>query len=79
MPGGNESDYTMSLHSVDRFLKAINEHNLNMAVQMFCGDGHHDSHAHYQYFTGKFIVPIIPLCESSKALYPHLERDDKTR
>ncbi len=69
----------MSLHSVDRFLKAVEENNLDINVLTFCGDGHHDSHAHYKYFIGKFIVPIIPLCESSKKLFPHIERDDKTR
>ncbi len=79
MPGGNESDYTLSLISMDRFLKAIKEHNLNMVVEMFCGDGHHDSNAHYEYFLEKNIVPIIPLCESSKNLYPHIVRDDKIR
>ncbi len=79
MRGGNESDYTMSLHCIDRFFKAINEHPLNVVVDMFCGDGHHDSHAHYDYFIAKNIVPIIPLCESSKKIYPHIERDDKIR
>lgn len=72
MPGGNESDYTLSLKAFDHILKAAREHGLDLRVGFFCGDGHHDSQAHYRYFQKKQVVPIIPLSENSKNVYPHL-------
>lgn len=72
MPGGNESDFTLSLKAFDRFLKAAREHELELDIAVFCGDGHHDSHAHYRYFREKDIKPVIPLSEKSKKTYPHL-------
>jgi hypothetical protein len=72
MPGGNESDYTLSIRDFDRFLKAARENNLKMHIDMFCGDGHHDSYAHYEYFAAKQVIPIIPLAEKSKKPTPHL-------
>lgn len=75
MPGGNESDYTLSLKAFDRFLKAANENGLDMHIDIFCGDGHHDSCAHYRYFQEKAVSPVIPLSEKSKNVYPHLLED----
>ena len=72
MPGGNESDYTLSLKTFDRFLKATRENNLEMRINIFCGDGHHDSYAHYDYFAAKQVIPVIPLAQKSKTPYPHL-------
>jgi len=72
MPGGNESDYTLSLTSVDRTLKLFREHETEMGIGIFCGDGHHDSYAHYEYFAQKNIMPVIPLREGSKKFLPHL-------
>lgn len=72
MPGGNESDYTLSLTACDRFLKAVRENAVNMDVTEFIGDGHHDSYAHYDYFSKKGIVPFIPLSENSKNAFPQL-------
>ncbi len=72
MPGGNESDYTLSIKDFDRFLKAARENNLKMHIDMFCGDGHHDSYAHYEYFAAKQVIPIIPLAQKNKKLIPHL-------
>ncbi len=72
MPGGNESDYTLSIKDFDRFLKAARENNLKMHIDLFCGDGHHDSYAHYDYFTAKQVIPIIPLAEKGKKPIPHL-------
>ncbi len=77
MPGGNESDYTLSLKALDRLLKALQENGLDVYISAFCGDGHHDSHAHYRYFMEKEIVPIIPLSKvtkTSKVVLSH--RDD---
>jgi hypothetical protein len=71
MPGGNESDYTLSLKAIDRFLKVCSENALPMSIKTFCGDGHHDSYAHYDYFEKKEIIPIIPLSETRHVI-PHL-------
>lgn len=80
MPGGDESDYTLSLKAFDRFLKAIRENGLELKIEIFCGDGHHDSYAHYDYLEQKEVIPVIPLSESSQKTYPHLleERGIKT-
>jgi hypothetical protein len=79
MPGGNESDYTLSLKAFDRFLKVARENGLDMHIGVFCGDGHHDSCAHYQYFETKDVIPVIPLSESSKKTFPHLLDDSQIR
>jgi len=79
MPGGNISDHTLSLESFDRFLKVIEEHGLDIQIDIFCGDGHHDTNAHYHYFQEKGVVPVIPLQEKSKATYPHLSADGLPR
>jgi len=79
MPGGNVSDHTLSLESFDRFLKIIEEHGLDMRVNIFCGDGHHDTNAHYHYFMEKGVIPIIPLSEKSKNTFPHLSDDGPQR
>ena len=76
MPGGNKSDYTLSLEAFDRFLKAVRENGLNLRVKHFVGDGHHDSNAHHNYFRQKGVTPVIPLSENSKKLIPHC-LDDK--
>jgi hypothetical protein len=79
MPGGNESDYTLSLTSVDRFMKAAGENGLDIEIVIFCGDGHHDSYAHYNYFLKKGIIPVIPLTTSGKTVYPHLPDNNNVR
>lgn len=73
MPGGNESDYTLSLNAVDRLLKGLKENGINMSFKYFAGDGHHDSQAHYTYLMEKHIVPVIPLSENTKKTFTHLE------
>ena len=70
MPGGNESDYTLSLKAFDRFLKAAREHGLDLHIDVFCGDGHHDSQAHYRYFLEKDVNPVIPLARTAKRPIP---------
>ncbi|MCP4115815.1 MAG: hypothetical protein GY737_10495, partial [Desulfobacteraceae bacterium] len=79
MPGGNESDYTLSLMSFDRMEKALRENGLDITVSTFIGDGHHDSYAHYHYFGEKNVIPIIPLSKPSQKAYPHLPDDGDTR
>jgi hypothetical protein len=72
MPGGNESDFTLSLKTVDRFFKGARENELKANIPYFCGDCHHDSYAHYEYFQKKGVVPVIPLSEKSQKVIPHL-------
>lgn len=79
MPGGNESDYTLSLKACDRFLKAAAENGLNVRIYAFCGDGHHDSYAHYKYFAEKDIIPIIPLSENTEKAFPKLSGRENVR
>lgn len=79
MPGGNESDYTLSLKALDRLLKAIVESSGKIRVTVFIGDGHHDSYAHYEYLDKKGILPVIPLSEKSEKTYPHLLHDQGIR
>ena len=76
MPGGNESDYTLSLTSFDHLEKALLENELHIGISTFIGDGHHDSYAHYHYFEEKNVIPIIPLSKPSQKAYPHLPDDD---
>ncbi|MCI0529314.1 MAG: hypothetical protein L0Y56_17895, partial [Nitrospira sp.] len=73
LPGGTESDYTLSLKTFDRFVKASRENGVELKIAHFVGDGHHDSYAHYRYFGAKEVIPIIPLCESSKNGLLHIE------
>jgi hypothetical protein len=79
MPGGNESDYTLSLASFDRLEKALRENGLDITVSVFVGDGHHDSYAHYGYFEEKNVIPVIPLSKPSQKTYPHLSDDSGIR
>ena len=79
MFGGNESDYTLSLTAFDRLEKALRENDLHISIAAFIGDGHHDSYAHYGYFGGKNVLPIIPLSKPSQKTYPHLADDSDIR
>jgi hypothetical protein len=76
MPGGNESDFTLSLNTLDRFQKAAHENDMDIHIHYFCGDGHHDSYGHYQYLNEKDIIPVIPLTHQGKKIYPHFENID---
>ena len=73
MPGGNESDYTLSINAIDRLLKGVNENDIDMSFKYFAGDGHHDSQAHYTYLNAKNIIPVIPLSENTKKTLTHLD------
>ena len=76
MPGGNESDFTLSLNTLDRFQKAADENGLDIHIHYFCGDGHHDSYGHYQYLNEKNIIPVIPLTHQGKKTYPQFKNID---
>ena len=73
MPGGNESDFTLSLNALDRFQKAAHENGLNIHISHFCGDGHHDSYGHYHYLEEKEIIPVIPLTHEGKKTFPQFK------
>ncbi len=79
IPGGNESDYTLSLTAFDRFIKAAGENGTPCHISAFCGDGHHDSNAHYHYFLQKEVAPIIPLSQNSKSISHHLPGRNQLR
>ena len=76
LPGGNESDFTLSLNTLDRFQKAAHENGLDIHIHYFCGDGHHDSYAHYHYFDEKNIIPVIPLTHQGEKTHPHFNDID---
>lgn len=66
MPGGNESDFTLSLKAADSLRKASEEHDLGIAIAIFIGDGHHDSYGDYEYFSDNGIIPVVPLSANMK-------------
>jgi hypothetical protein len=71
---GNEADQTLSLKALDDLLKVKREHNLELTIDSFGGDMHHDTYAHYDYLSDKEISSVIPLRDNSKdAARLHLE------
>ena len=79
MPGGNVSDYTLSLETFDRFEKAAAENGAPCSIPIFTGDCHHDSYAHYRYFVKKEVDTAIPLSGNSKKVSVHLPGRDEVR
>ncbi len=74
MGEGNEADATLSLKAMDDLLKMIREHHLDLTVETFSGDMHHDTYAHSDYYPKKDILTAIPLREPShNAAQPHLD------
>lgn len=65
LPGGNESDFTLSLKAIDRLLKLLEDLDAAPQIRIVIGDGHHDALGIYRYLKEKGIVPIIPLDEAS--------------
>jgi hypothetical protein len=61
MPGGNESDFTVSLKALDRLLKLFEDLEHPPVIELFIGDKHHDALGIYRYLKAKGIVPVIPL------------------
>lgn len=53
----NNTDYTMSVKTIDRFLKSNTEININACSL----DAGHDSIANHEYLVKKNILPVIPL------------------
>lgn len=61
LPGGNESDFTLSLKALDRLLTLLETQDLPLRIAIFIGDGHHDAIGIYRYLKAKGILPVIPL------------------
>jgi hypothetical protein len=70
LPGGNESDFTLSLKALDRLLKLLEELDTAPGIRIFIGDGHHDAMGIYRYLKEKGISPIIPLDDDSQPAPP---------
>jgi hypothetical protein len=73
MPGGNESDFTLSLKALDRLLKLLEDLDNAPRITIFIGDGHHDAMGIYRYLKEKGIIPVVPLDEDSKPATPLTE------
>jgi hypothetical protein len=57
----SESDFTLSLKSLDRFIKACQERQLEMIISAAVYDSGHDGRGNYQYLLAKQIDPVIVL------------------
>lgn len=71
IPGGNESDFTLSLQAIDDLLKLIRDAHLPLTIQAVVGDGHHDAIAIYRYCLKKGLLTVIPLTKYDNATHPH--------
>lgn len=67
MGTGNESDFTLSPRALDELLKVIRDHDLPLGLDIFVGDGHHDTLAIYRYCQVKGMRTVIPLKDASTA------------
>ncbi|MCP5021398.1 MAG: hypothetical protein GY930_06440 [bacterium] len=66
LPGGNETDFTLSLKALDRLLKLLEDLDTPLQIRLFIGDGHHNAMGIYRYLKDKGIIPIIPLDEDEQ-------------
>jgi hypothetical protein len=57
----SESDFTLSLKSLDRFLKASAENDLNVSLSAAIYDSGDDGRGIYQFLLAKKIDPVIAL------------------
>jgi hypothetical protein len=57
----SESDFTLSLNSLDRFLKAAAENQRPLAIDAVAYDAGHDALGIYEYLLEKHIDPVIAL------------------
>ena len=58
---GNESDFTLGPTALNELLTVIEAHDLPLDLDIFIGDGHHDTLPFYRYCRVKGIRTIIPL------------------
>ncbi len=61
MGTGNESDYTLGPKALDELLRIIEAHELPLDIDIFLGDGHHDTLPFYRYCRDKGVRTVIPL------------------
>jgi hypothetical protein len=57
----SESDFTLSLKSLDRLQKAFSENGLEVRVEAISYDSGHDAQGIYEYLKAKEIKPVIAL------------------
>jgi hypothetical protein len=57
----SETDFTLSLKSLDRFLKTCRDHQLALTVEAVAYDCGHDARGIYDYLLEKTIAPVITL------------------
>jgi len=57
----SETDFTLSLKSLDRFLKACRDHELPLTVSSVAYDAGHDALGIYEYLGAQSIDPVIAL------------------
>jgi hypothetical protein len=57
----SESDFTLSLKSLDRFFKTCREHQLDLTISATVYDSGHDGRGNYEYLLAKQISPVIAL------------------
>jgi len=57
----SESDFTLSLNSLDRFAKAAAENGLELSLSAAVYDAGHDGRGNYEYLLAKGIDPVIAL------------------
>jgi len=56
-----ESDFTLSVKSLDRFIKASKENSLDISIYAASYDSGHDGLGNYQYLLARNIKPVIAL------------------
>lgn len=57
----SETDFTLSLKSLDRLLKTCREHDLSLGIDAVAYDAGHDARGIYDYLLEKTIAPVIAL------------------
>jgi hypothetical protein len=57
----SESDFTLSLTSLDRFQKAARDNHLDINIEAIAYDAGHDARGIYEYLQAKKIKPVIAL------------------
>lgn len=57
----SESDHTLSVKSLDRFLKAAAENKLDLSISAAVYDSGHDGSGNYEYLLARKIDPVIVL------------------
>ncbi len=78
LPGGNETDFALSLKALDRLLKLLEDLETPLQIRIVIGDGHHNAMGIYRYLKDKGIIPIIPRDEDSQPKPPEATTTPET-